>query len=148
MIVEIILRPALASDAMILLAWRNHPATRMASRDSREISTEEHLEWLARALSDSSSRIMIAERAGEPVGVVRARRESVEWEISWTVSPQVRGGGIGKKMVAMFSNQFKEPICAYVRVENIASTKIAEYAGMYSCEIRDGFVLYRRDERS
>ena len=51
-------------------------------------------------------------------------------ELSWTVAPDARGRGVGKRMVALAASQILAPIRAEVKSDNISSVRIAEHAGM------------------
>ena len=59
-------RPATAADERLLLAWRNDPATRAASRRTEVVDAAAHARWLADVLTDPERVLLVAERAGEP----------------------------------------------------------------------------------
>lgn len=64
-------RRATAEDSAALLAWRNHPDTRRLSFDTAEIASATHERWLAAVLADPDRELLIVERAGAPLGVLR-----------------------------------------------------------------------------
>lgn len=64
-------RPVTPADTQSLRAWRNAPEVRKYSLDTREIAADEHATWLARTLADPQRILVIAELAGQPVGVAR-----------------------------------------------------------------------------
>jgi RimJ/RimL family protein N-acetyltransferase len=136
------LRLATLQDAKLLLAWRNDPQTRSASHDCREITLAEHLAWLNQLMGDSSRRLLIAEQGGVPVGSVRADKAiDGATELSWTVAPDARGRGIGRRMLAALLEELSGPVRAEVKIGNVASARIAESVGL--CLIReDGGVLH------
>ena len=138
------LRPASLDDADLLLAWRNDLQTRLSSHNTREIGREEHLAWLAETVSNPSRLLMVAEEGGVPVGTVRADREDGVYELSWTVSPDARGRGVGKRMVALFASQISGPVRAEVKPGNTASIRIMEYAGLQFDREENGVLHYRR----
>jgi len=138
------LRPVTIEDADLLLEWRNDPQTRMASHNTEEVKRDEHISWLTRSLDNPSRRLFIAEEDGVPVGTVRADYSDGVYELSWTVAPNARGRGVGKRMVALLANQITEPIRAEVKVGNEASIRIAEYAGMEYDREDNGVLHYRR----
>jgi RimJ/RimL family protein N-acetyltransferase len=127
---ELRLRRARLSDAGPLLAWRNDPLTRRMSHKGDEVKLEPHLAWLASILRDEDRRLFIAEIDGVPAGTVRADFADGAWELSWTVAPEQRSRGIGRRMVAMAADLISGPIRAEVKVGNTASIRIAEAAGM------------------
>ena len=143
---RISLRRASIADADILFLWRNEPAVRAVSRNVAELSRAEHDTWLAAVLSDQSRELYIAEEDGEPVGTVRADRDSIDGSIrlSWTVAPAARERGVGTQMVALLAASILATIRADIRVGNEASVRIAEYCGMkLECE-ESGVLHYLR----
>jgi RimJ/RimL family protein N-acetyltransferase len=89
--------------------------------------------------------LYVAEIDGAPVGTARVDSENFGYELSWTVSPAMRGSGIGKAMIAWLAKSMPESIRAEIKVGNIASIRIAEEAGMvFECE-ENGVLHYRRD---
>jgi len=138
------LRPATLLDSDLLLDWRNDAQTREASHNTAAVRTDEHVGWLSKTLEDPSRRLFVAEEAGCPVGTVRASLSDGVWELSWTVAPNARGRGLAKRMVAKLAQQISEPIRAEVKADNVASARIAEYAGMELDREAAGVLLYRR----
>jgi len=135
------LRLATIKDAKLLLAWRNDPLTREASRNSGEVPWENHVAWLEKSVAwleksllMSERKLYIAEEAGVPVGTVRADRlaNGVQ-ELSWTIAPEARGRGLAKEMVFLFVRKILpgESLLAVVKAGNTASEKIAEALGLH-----------------
>jgi RimJ/RimL family protein N-acetyltransferase len=97
---RIALRPAAPADADRLLAWRNDPATRDASRNNDPVTVAEHEAWLATVLADRDRALLVGELDGTPIGQVRFDRLGGErWEISVTVAPSERGVGVGRALI-------------------------------------------------
>jgi len=138
------LRPATLEDAEILFAWRNDPQVRAASHYQGEISFESHLAWLKSLLANSDRKLYIAEKDGMSVGTVRADLIEGEYTLSWTVSPEWRGKGFGQHMVSLLVEQVEGPIHAEVKVENLASIKIAQKVGMKLDDTKDGVMYFSR----
>jgi len=132
-------------DADLLLEWRNDPAVRQASRHRSEIEFQAHQIWLRESLANPNRKIFIAELGDVPVGTVRSDYSRGTYELSWTVAPEVREQGIGKSMVALLASQIEGPICAEVRIGNVASVRIAEHAGMKLESIEEGIMHFRRE---
>lgn len=139
------IRRATHEDSDFLLAWRNDPDTRAHSFDSREISHNEHETWLAAVLSDSARCLFVAEVDGVPVGTVRADLREGWWELSWTVAPEARGHGIGRRMVTSVLRYIDGPVRARLKSENRASARIAQAAGMRLDDERDGVIYLSSD---
>lgn len=138
------LRNATMDDAEILLSWRNDEATRRASRNQTPVGYEEHTQWLNNALENDRRTILIAELDGIPAATVRLDKSADEHtELSWTVSPDMRGLGLGKRCVKKALENLEGPIVAYVKPENIASQKIAEAVGLIKVDGWDRDGMFR-----
>jgi RimJ/RimL family protein N-acetyltransferase len=145
-------RKAIMSDAETLLRWRNDPETRANSLSTDPIEWEEHLDWLNNSISDQSRHLLIAiNKDGKEVGTVRfdlLPEYGRAFEISWTVAPEFRGKGWGKKVV---QSALDEPfligsqIQARMKRSNIASQKIAEAAGFVKKSENGGIEEWWKD---
>lgn len=132
------------ADAKALFEWRNDPVTRAASHETAEIRMEDHLVWLEKCLADPHRKLYVAEIDGAAVGTVRADLTGGTWTLSWTVAPNRRGRGIGKRIAAKLAHAIADPIRAEVRSGNLASMRIAEHLGMQPVREVDGFLHYER----
>jgi len=139
-LITIRFRPAEISDLEKLFEWRNDPATRDNSLKKKEISAEEHAEWLSASLISPDRKLYIAETSGDPIGTVRLDRRGSAWELSWTVAPILRGKGYGKAMVKAATSLTSESLITQVKSENLPSLRIAEFAGFRIAEEQDGVV--------
>jgi RimJ/RimL family protein N-acetyltransferase len=135
-------RPATADDAALLHAWRNEPAVRAVSRDQAIVPFEDHLTWLRAALADRDRTLLVAERAGAPVGTVRFDRRGEEAEISVTVAPQVRGRGVGTRLIAETSEL---ELAAWPALQRIVAVITADNARSRVAFERAGFTLVRSE---
>lgn len=126
------LRKATFDDWQFLLDWRNDLETRENSHNMELVEEENHKKWLNSILSNENRQLFIAIEKEIPVGTVRADfdNQNAEYELSWTISPDFRGKGIGKKMIKLLSNKLQAKIRAEIKKENISSVKIAEFSGM------------------
>lgn len=141
---QLSLRPATLQDAELLLSWRNDPSARKASRNQDQIPYSQHREWLESFLANPENALDIAEAGTTPIGYIRAQRLNDVMELSWTVSPTVRGMGYGKTMVAEFASKIAGPIKACVIPSNIASIKIAEHVGMSLSQTNADLLTFTR----
>lgn len=137
-------RPATESDAERLLAWRNDPGTRTASRSTDPVSAADHGRWLAGVLADPARLLLVAARGGAPVGTVRFDRLAPDlWEVSITLAPEARGRRLAVPVLAAGEAAWRAAgahvgaagLLAHVRPENAASLRLFEASG------------YRRDAR-
>jgi RimJ/RimL family protein N-acetyltransferase len=130
---EVRLRPATMNDAELLFDWRNDPLTRAQSLQRQPVEWREHLVWLANSLQNPGRRLYIgeavteAEQAAALLGTVRFDRGEWSYELSWTVAPDQRGKGWGKKLVAALIACLPAGACyrAVVLTDNPASQRIA-----------------------
>ena len=135
---EVRLRPATIADAELLFVWRNDPLTRQQSIHTEPVVWETHLTWLENSLQNPDRQLFIAEQAVSatqaPVvlGTVRADKLAEVYELSWTVAPEQRGKGWGKKMVAALIAVLPDGAAyqAVVLHTNPASERIAAGLGM------------------
>jgi UDP-2,4-diacetamido-2,4,6-trideoxy-beta-L-altropyranose hydrolase len=95
----ITIRAANREDARRLFEWRNHPTIRGVSHRSEIITWEDHQDWLASALTDPERLLLIGEREGIPVGVVRFDVQNGEAEISIYVGPDLKEAGLGRDLL-------------------------------------------------
>ncbi|GAB4057433.1 GNAT family N-acetyltransferase [Uliginosibacterium sediminicola] len=144
-----ILRPASLEDAAVLLAWRNDAETRAASFSPDPVSHTAHLAWLKASLGNPQRRLWLAveegEVGGEVVGTVRADRAGEGWLLSWTIAPEHRGKGCGKRMLAAALADLQGPFLARIKPGNVASIRIAESLGfMRVGEVSDEALSFLR----
>jgi len=89
----IVMRTAMADDSESLFAWRNHPAIRAVSRNSGLINWEDHSRWFASLLTDPNRVMLIGQRDGVPIGVVRFDIQSHRAEVSIYLVSGITGCG-------------------------------------------------------
>jgi len=97
---DIIMRPARREDARNLFEWRNAPEIRAMSRTRDPIAWETHATWVDGVLADENRKLLIGERRGIPVGVVRFDVEGDSAEVSVYKVPGLTGPGLGADLLA------------------------------------------------
>jgi RimJ/RimL family protein N-acetyltransferase len=148
----IIIRTALQADSERLLAWRNDPVTRAASRNSEVVAIAAHERWLQGVLTAPDRELLVGESSGDPVGQVRFDRLGGErWEISVTVAPHARGRGLGRALVAAgvewlwAARPDARVVEALVREGNERSLRVFEGCGFVPVHSEDeGFARLER----
>jgi RimJ/RimL family protein N-acetyltransferase len=139
------LRDAVLADGGDLFRWRNDRETRNWSRDTSDVSWDEHLTWLKSALQSPNRQLLIAEDKRGAVGTIRLDLWDGVWEMSWTVAPEHRGKGVGAAMVQLaVSRMAGERVFAEIKAANFASRRIAEKSGFHLREARDEMLVYWR----
>lgn len=129
------IRPVTSADADLLLAWRNDPTSRAASRNTNVVDPSEHEAWMTTALQQSDALLVIAEDDdGAPVGHVRFMPGADGYEVSIVLAPAQRGKGQGRAVLQaaqeiFFATHPDHTVRAFVRVENIASHRMFHAAG-------------------
>lgn len=94
------LRLAIEEDCDDLFAWRNREAVRQASRNREPIPRLMHEGWLADTLARADRRLLVGERNGVPLGVVRFDLAGDEAEVSIYLAPGEHGAGAGGDLLA------------------------------------------------
>ncbi|KKO47039.1 hypothetical protein WG68_03680 [Arsukibacterium ikkense] len=136
------LRFATMADAERLLHWRNDADTRRFSLNPEQVTEQQHRHWLQQSLSNPQRRLYIAEYAGQPVGTVRVDSTADSHRISWTVAAECRGKGLAKAMVKLLVSQLTGKIIAEILSDNIASARVAEFAGLTYQYTHNGIMYY------
>ncbi len=138
---RIVLRHARRDDAEKLLAWRNDPETRAASRSTAPVVEEDHRGWLDHVLADPTRILLVAEAdGGEAIGQARFDGDGVGFEISISLSPSARGKGLGAELIRaacdwLGAEEPDAPVCAWVRSDNPSSLAAFETAGFQSDDL-------------
>jgi len=83
----------MADDSERLFAWRNDSAIRAVSRNSDFINWEDHSCWFASLLNDPNRVLLIGQRDGVPIGVVRFDIQNHQAEVSIYLVPGITGCG-------------------------------------------------------
>jgi len=94
------LRRVSADDADALFAWRNCETVRKVSRNSDPIPRPVHDAWLADTLARADRRLLVGERNGVSVGVVRFDLTGDEAEVSIYLAPGEHAAGAGGDLLA------------------------------------------------
>ncbi|MDA8715458.1 UDP-2,4-diacetamido-2,4,6-trideoxy-beta-L-altropyranose hydrolase [Flavobacteriales bacterium] len=135
--------PATASDGALLLHWRNDPTTIENSIVTQAVNPEDHHNWLSKILNDASVQLFIVHADKETIGTVRINSTLRDKEISWTIAPNHRGKGYGKTIVNKLVNSLEGTVIAQIKNSNIASKKIAEYAGLKMVSETNDLIKYQ-----
>jgi len=109
-----------------------------------KIHENNHIVWLKNIIRSSSRKLFIAQIDNHPIGVLRSELEDNIHEISWTVAPEERGKGWGKKIVAEFIASVPGVVCANIKPENVASIVIAVKAGMELIKKENGMLHFQK----
>lgn len=129
------LRLAAEQDMELLFQWTNDPMVRKNSFSTEEISYEEHKEWYRKLLNRCDCRQYIYMLDEEPIGQVRIKLVEDTAEIGYSISPEKRHMGHGKKLLSLLAGQMAvdfpevKKLVGKVKPENIASQRAFRNAG-------------------
>lgn len=144
-----VFRKATVEDADLLLRWRNDPETRAASRNMEMIEFDDHVKWLNQVLADPHRHLFVVDVDGEPIGTIRADDGPDDaTELCWTVAPEAREQGYGKRMLGEF---LKHPglagkkVWAEIKTDNPASAKMVSDSGFRLVREHDGLQRWQID---
>ncbi|MCR5119559.1 MAG: GNAT family N-acetyltransferase [Lachnospiraceae bacterium] len=138
-------------DAKLLYKWANDPDTRAASFKQDEIKWEEHVKWLKDLLADEDRDIFICMDFLSPIGVVRTAKDEKDEKkgiISYQVSPDMRGRGIGVKMLRLLEAKEKEKYTVLrgeVKPDNEHSINIFKKLGYEQVSADEEKLVFEKD---
>jgi RimJ/RimL family protein N-acetyltransferase len=92
-------REATNRDSSKVFEWRNQPEVRAASRNSETIDRGAHEAWFSAALASTDRLLLIGERDGDDVGVVRFDVRGSAAELSIYLAPDASGRGNGTELL-------------------------------------------------
>jgi RimJ/RimL family protein N-acetyltransferase len=92
----VVLRPAAAADAPMILAWRNLPEIAKWGTTQRQITQEEHALWFQQAVEGVDRLLLIVTCGDRPIGQVHFdRTEARSCRVSIYLIPEFIGRGLG-----------------------------------------------------
>ncbi|MGF1641974.1 MAG: UDP-2,4-diacetamido-2,4,6-trideoxy-beta-L-altropyranose hydrolase [Rhodospirillales bacterium] len=142
---SIALRPASLADGEAMLAWQRDPRTRRFAFNPHPPRRDEHERWLAERLRDPRTILNMITCDGEPAGVVRLDRRTVDgigdaYEVSIFVAPDRYRRGIASGGLARCRDLLPEAVLvARVKPGNTASEALFAHAGYRR---RDGWLIH------
>lgn len=140
-------RDATQTDLKQLLDWRNDQATIENSVQNKKVTLEEHTAWFEKSLQNKNRDILIAEAKvnffWKKIGTVRYDTDPANktTELSWTLSPQFRGRGLGFRMVNEATLRHSDKLICRIKDQNSSSLKIANKIG-YTFLKREGDIQF------
>lgn len=133
--VAITVHPAQARHCEQIYQWRNAEETRRHAHDPKPIPWERHRAWFDGVLRDPLRALLIAERAQQPVGVLRYDCEGSRCTVSIYLVPGQHGHGYGPRVLCVGHEWLKanRPDVTTVRAEilpdNLDSAEAFRQAG-------------------
>lgn len=96
---SLVLRPARADELRQVYLWRNDPETRKWFFDPGPIDFEVHSRWYRTVVESKSSDLLIAEREGQAVGVIRFDHDGEDSRVSVYLVPGLHSRGLGTDLI-------------------------------------------------
>jgi len=100
----LLVRSATRTDSARLFEWRNHPEIRAVSRCPDVIDWRTHAAWFESVVANPQRPLLIGERAGATVGVVRFDITSDRAEVSIYKVPGPSEPETGQELLAAAEN--------------------------------------------
>ncbi|QXP73887.1 GNAT family N-acetyltransferase [Tenacibaculum sp. HL-MS23] len=130
---KIDIRKVNKNDVRLLFDWSNDTLTRQNSYQSKEISFSEHKKWFTNKIKDNNSLLLIGIKNNQSVGLIRFDIMEENSTIGITLDKNFRGKKLAQILLIeaakKYFKEFKKPILAYIKKENVASVKSFEKAG-------------------
>ena len=128
----IYLRKAEPEDVDILFEWANDPLVRENSFHTEQIPYEEHKRWFGGMMSNPKVFQYILMEEDIPCGQIRLNVQDDTAEIGYSIAPQYRGRGYGRRILQLMAEEVKQnhpeirTLVAKVKLNNPASVKLFE----------------------
>lgn len=147
---RIVLVEATAADEKKVFDWRNAHEIRRFSRNSAEISWEDHRRWFAGVLADPHRYLFVAVSDDRDIGVLRLDVEGEVAEVSIYVVPGLQGRGFGAAILEAAvdwaeTNLTVSCLTAEVSRTNEASARLFTKAGFALISETDGWLFLRKE---
>ncbi|MBI4833593.1 MAG: GNAT family N-acetyltransferase [Planctomycetes bacterium] len=131
----IILKTVNEKDCKDLWLWRSFFRVRKNFFSQRPILWREHKKWFYSKLLDPATKMYLARRARNKIGVIRFETGGPVVKVSVNLNPKFIGKGVGAKIISlgtekvMTETKTTKPIIAEIKKDNIASSKVFSRAG-------------------
>ena len=133
--VPLLLRDASICDAKLFFDWANDPLVRKNAFNSELIVWEKHLNWFMDKLESTCTQLYIlTDSCNSSIGQIRIDLIDGIWEIDYSIDPQYRGRGYGKKIIELLLHKISSNsiLKGIVKNTNIASLKVFKDLGFES----------------
>jgi len=145
------LKAVTRGDCRDLWKWRNHPDVRRNFFDDNPVPWKRHKDWFYSKIKDENTRIYIALKSKDKIGVIRFEIKDKFVSTSVNLNPLFFGRGLGWKIIELGSEKFFQetgagkPIVAEIKRNNIASQKAFTKAGYEFIEEAKEKLIYKKE---
>jgi UDP-2,4-diacetamido-2,4,6-trideoxy-beta-L-altropyranose hydrolase len=145
------IRKATIQDLQVTFEWANHPNTRKYSFSKDPIPLENHVHWFTNKIQAENCLYLILEYHQVPIGSIRFDKNKDQAIISYLVSPEHHGRGIGTLLMKQGLSYLAEDklskqisrVIGYVFEENIPSKITFERFG-FQKEMENDTLVYSK----
>lgn len=129
------IRPMVAADLALVLAWRNHSTVRRFMFTQNEITLDEHERWFKRSKDDRHKHLLIFEMNGQPQGFISFHVSEIGGIAKWGfyAAPEASKGcgrQLGRSALDyVFTHLKLNKICGEVLAYNTGSIKLHQSLG-------------------
>jgi len=130
------IRKATVADEAMLLEWANDPATRVNAFSGLQITSQAHRQWFLDRLENiTGCRFYVVETdEGKALGQVRFELSGAFWVVDYSLSPDFRGLGLGRRLLEvallqLWSEEADAVVFGEVKTGNFPSRKVFESLG-------------------
>ena len=145
----LVLRNANNFDMLQYFSWVNDGLVRQNSILIKPVDWAEHQEWFKNKLNDKNCFLYLAENKQSKVGQVRFDCDKSEAELTYSISFNFRGQGLGEAMLKKAIEKFRQDypsikvITAQTRATNTASNKILQALDFIKQDITEAIISYK-----
>ncbi len=137
------LRPASIDDAAFVFSLRTDADVQQQSFGAAP-TWEQHLEWFRATIDDPRRRLMIVERASDPIGQIRLDDVGDHEVVSLAIAEPARGRGLGRRALGAATALAVGDLVAHIRPDNARSLAAFSSAGfVVESENADEVVMRR-----
>lgn len=125
-------------DLSMVLSWRNHPDVRSFMFTRHEIALAEHRNWFAKAILDTSRRLLIVEDKKQAIGYVQLNQVADGGISEWGFYAQPNAPkGTGFKLGVMALNH----AFGTLKLHKVCGNAISSNQASIALHLRLGFAL-------
>jgi len=146
------LRKVTRDDMDLLFQWANDPVVRANAFSTEQIPYENHQKWFTARMKDPDTAMYLYLQDDVPVGQIRLDIADKEAEIDYSIAPEYRGKGYGKKMLLHLETVVRESLphiavlLGKVKLENQSSRHAFLKAGFQETPSMEemNYILYKK----
>ena len=133
------------SDADLIFDLLNETKVRKWSLNKKKIKYSDHLDWLRLRLKKKNFYFWKFKKKTKCIGLIRIEKKNKKYFLSYLISREYRGKGLGKKMILKAMNKMKKNknrVYAKSYLKNYSSNKTLTNSGFKFLNKRKNINLY------